>query len=134
MGMVLEIWQKDQFLYAKIPVKDFDTKDLQGMILEAESAKVSSGTFSPDALYLSLKRQTPNEGNHIRQAEKVISGSIKQKRPLESIRLIASGITNSQSGRGKTYSSMATRTQMDISLKTAKDRGHWRSASLSKIP
>ena len=47
MGMVLEIWQKDQFLYAKIPVKDFDTKDLQGMILEAESAKVSSGFSRP---------------------------------------------------------------------------------------
>ena len=66
MGMLLEIWQNGQFLYAKIPVKDFDTKDLQGLILENNSAE--SDLRSPEALYKSLKRQTPNEGDHIRAA------------------------------------------------------------------
>ena len=67
MGMLLEIWQKDQFMYAKIPVKDFDTKDLQGLILESNSSE--KNLQSPEALYKSLKRQTPNVGNHIRLAE-----------------------------------------------------------------
>ena len=66
MGMLLEIWQNGQFLYAKIPVKDFDTKDVQGLVLESNSKL--HHLRSPEALYKSLKRQTPNEGDHIRAA------------------------------------------------------------------
>ena len=65
--MLLEIWQDKHFRYAKIPVKDFHTKDLQGMILE--STLPPKKLQSPEALYKSLKRQTPNLGDHIRKAE-----------------------------------------------------------------
>ena len=63
MGMVMEIWMQDEFLYAKIGAKDFETKDLQGMYLEDTIAPEDRDT--PEALYKSLKRQKPNEGHHI---------------------------------------------------------------------
>ena len=47
MGMVLEIWQADQFLYAKIPVKDFDTIDLQGMVLESKEGEAPPNISRP---------------------------------------------------------------------------------------
>ena len=66
MGMLLEIWMQDEFLYAKIDVKDFEVKDVQGMYLEDNIPLAQRET--PEKLYASLKRQKPNEGSHIRQA------------------------------------------------------------------
>ena len=66
MGMILEIRQKDQVMYAKVPVKDLDAQHLHILILEANASEQDSR--SPAALYKSLKRQTPKVGNHIRYA------------------------------------------------------------------
>ena len=66
--MLLEIWQNSQFPYATIPVKNFDVKDLQGLVLEKTSTE--EDLQSPEALYRSLKQQKPNEGEHILAATK----------------------------------------------------------------
>ena len=69
MGMILEIRKKDKIIYAKVPVKDIDAQHLQILILEANASEQDSR--SPEALFKSLKRQTPEEGNHIRKVRQM---------------------------------------------------------------
>ena len=65
-GMLLKICKQDQYVYARIPVKNFDLLDATAMSIE-ETADPAA-LRSPEASFASLKRQTPSCGDHLRPA------------------------------------------------------------------
>ena len=66
MGMILEIRQRDQVVYARTPVRDIDTQHLHTLVMEANATVQDS--LAPRDVYNGLERLSSLVGGFIRRA------------------------------------------------------------------